>query len=81
MLCRDTPILFLAAAGTFEEQRSQMAADHNTDYLIKPFSPSEVAEHVDAMLDPAKRDAFGKERGLKEARLSRIVEIMHRPKE
>ena len=78
---KDTPILFLSAAGTFEEQREQMAADPNADYLPKPFNPVEVAMHIEAMLDPAKRAEFERERGKREAKLHKIVEIMHREKD
>lgn len=75
------PILFLSAAGTFEEQHREIAADPYSDYLPKPFKPSEVAEHISAMLDPAKRAEFERERGRREAKLSKIVEIMHRERE
>lgn len=75
---KQLPILFLSAAGTFEEQHREIAADPYSDYLPKPFKPSEVAEHIDAMLDPAKRAEFERERGKREAKLSKIVEIMHR---
>jgi len=78
---KDLPILFLSAAGTFEEQHREIAADPNSDYLPKPFKPSEVAEHIDAMLDPTKRAEFERERGRREAKLSKIVEIMHRERD
>jgi len=78
---KDTPILFLSAAGTFEEQREQMASDPNADYLPKPFNPVEVAMHIEAMLDPARRAQFERERGRREAKLHKIVEIMHRDKD
>lgn len=74
---KDTPILFLSAAGTFEEQATQMK-DGNVDYIPKPFKPSEVADHIESMLDPRKREAFERERGKREAKLQKIVEIMHR---
>ena len=74
----EIPVLFLSAAGTFEEQRQQMASDANTDYLAKPFSTADLAEHVGFMLDPDKREKFLEDRGMREARLSKIVEIMHR---
>lgn len=73
-----TPVLFLSAAGTFEEQRRQMASDPNTDYMAKPFSPHDLVEQVALMLDPSRQAEFREERGLREARLSKIVEIMHR---
>ncbi|MHB1451394.1 MAG: response regulator [Coriobacteriia bacterium] len=75
------PILFLSAAGTFEEQHRNIASDPFADYLPKPFKPSEVADHIDAMLDPARRAAFERERGRREAKLSKIVEIMHRDRD
>lgn len=78
---KQLPILFLSAAGTFEEQHKEIAADPCSDYLPKPFKPAEVAEHIDAMLDPAKRAEFERERGRREAKLSKIVEIMHRDRE
>lgn len=75
---KELPILFLSAAGTFEEQHRGIASDPYSDYLPKPFKPSEVADHIDAMLDPAKRAEFERERGKREAKLGKIVEIMHR---
>ena len=78
---KELPILFLSAAGTFEEQHREIAADPFSDYLPKPFKPSEVADHIAAMLDPAKRAEFERERGRREAKLSKIVEIMHRERD
>lgn len=75
---KELPVLFLSAAGTFEEQHREIASDPFADYLPKPFKPSEVADHIAAMLDPAKRAEFERERGRREAKLSKIVEIMHR---
>lgn len=78
---KELPILFLSAAGTFEEQHREIAADPNSDYLPKPFKPSEVAEHIASMLDPEKRAEFERERGRREAKLNKIVEIMHRERD
>ena len=78
---KELPILFLSAAGTFEEQHRNIASDPFADYLPKPFKPSEVADHIDAMLDPARRATFERERGRREAKLSKIVEIMHRDRD
>ena len=78
---KETPILFLSAAGTYEEQRKQMAADPLVDYLPKPFKPSDVASHIAAMLDPRVKDQVDRERGRREATLNKIVEIMHRERE
>jgi CheY-like chemotaxis protein len=78
---KDLPILFLSAAGTYEEQQREISADPHSDYLPKPFKPSDVAEHITAMLDPTKRAEFERERGRREAKLSKIVEIMHRDRD
>lgn len=75
-----TPILFLSAAGTFEEQVSQMQ-DDLTDYLPKPFKPSEVADHIEAMLDPKRREQVARERKQREAKMHHIVNIMHRDRD
>ncbi|MCL4078251.1 response regulator [Coriobacteriia bacterium Es71-Z0120] len=74
------PILFLSAAGTFEEQVEQMK-DDNVDYIPKPFKPAEVADHIEAMLDPVRRAEFERERAKREAKLHTIVNIMHRDRE
>lgn len=76
----ETPILFLSAAGTFEEQVTQMQ-DDLTDYLPKPFKPSDVADHIEAMLDPKRREAVARERKQREAKLHHIVNIMHRDRD
>jgi len=78
---KELPVLFLSAAGTFEEQHREIASDPFADYLPKPFKPSEVADHIAAMLDPVKRAEFERERGRREAKLSKIVEIMHRERD
>lgn len=78
---KDLPILFLSAAGTFEEQQRKLSSDPNTDYMPKPFKPSEVADRIEGMLDPAKRAAFERERAQREAKLQKIVEIMHRDRD
>jgi DNA-binding response OmpR family regulator len=78
---KELPILFLSAAGTFEEQQRELASDPNTDYMPKPFNPSEVADRIEAMLDPAKRAQFERERAQREAKLHKIVEIMHRERD
>jgi DNA-binding response OmpR family regulator len=78
---KNLPVLFLSAAGTFEEQQRELAADPNADYLPKPFKPSEVADHIEMMLDPAKRREFERERAAREAKLHKIVEIMHRDRD
>ncbi|MGB4593939.1 MAG: response regulator [Coriobacteriia bacterium] len=76
----NVPILFLSAAGTFEEQVEQMQ-DDLVDYIPKPFKPSEVAEHIEAMLDPKRREEVARERTKREAKLHTIVNIMHRDRD
>lgn len=78
---KELPILFLSAAGTFEEQHREITADPHSDYLPKPFNPSDVADHIAAMLDPKRRAEFERERSRREAKLSKIVEIMRRERD
>ncbi len=78
---KSIPILFLSAAGTFEEQAEQLHADELVDYIPKPFKPSEVADRIEAMLDPARRAEFERERARREAKLHTIVNIMHRDRD
>jgi len=40
-----------------------------------------VADHISAMLDPARRAEFERERRSREAKLNKIVEIMHRDRD
>ncbi|TDB38168.1 MAG: response regulator [Actinobacteria bacterium] len=77
---KEIPILFLSAAGTFEEQVEQMKDDF-VDYIPKPFKPSDVADHIEAMLDPSKREQVARERAKREAKLHTIVNIMHRDRD
>ena len=74
---KDIPIIHLTAVGDFDQQREALA-DGATDYIVKPFSPSELANVVADMLDPKKRDAMAKERAAKSAHLRAITDIMHR---
>ena len=74
------PILFLSAAGTFEEQVEQMQ-DDMVDYIPKPFKPSDVADHIEAMLDPKRREEVARERMRREAKMHTIVNIMHRDRD
>ena len=49
-----------------------------TDYMTKPFTPSDLAKRVADMLDPEKRQAMLNDRHRKEGKLRAIVDIMHR---
>lgn len=75
---REIPILFLSAVGDFEGQLDQMESGSFTDFLTKPFAPAELAERVEKILDPKQREAYERERNQREAKLRRIVGIMHR---
>jgi DNA-binding response OmpR family regulator len=74
---KDIPVIHLTAVGDFDQQREALA-DGATDYIVKPFSPSELADVVADHLDPAKREARKKERATKAAQLRTITDIMHR---
>ena len=74
------PVIHLSAVGDFEQQLK--AADGGiTDYITKPFSPSELAQLVADTLDPKKREQMMAERKGKEGKLRTIVDIMHRSKD
>jgi two-component system, OmpR family, alkaline phosphatase synthesis response regulator PhoP len=73
----DIPVIHLSAVGEFDSQLDAM--QHGiTDYITKPFSPKELAEHVEMILDPKRRDELLKMQHQKTGKLSTIVNIMHR---
>lgn len=74
------PVIHLSAVGDYENQLEAME-DGLTDYFTKPFAPRELAEKVEAFLDPAKRDRAKGEAHMKAGKLRTIVEIMHRDHE
>ena len=74
---KDIPVVHLTAVGDFDKQREALA-DGATDYIVKPFTPSDLANVVADMLDPKKRDAMAKEKAQKSAQLRKITDIMHR---
>ena len=73
----DIPVIHLSAVGDFENQLEAME-DGLTDYFTKPFAPRELADKVEAFLDPAKRERAKGEAHMKAGKLRTIVEIMHR---
>ena len=77
---KDIPVIHLSAVGDFDKQR-QALNEGATDYIVKPFAPRELADHVADMLDPKKREQMVKERSKKSAQLRTITDIMHRSKE
>jgi len=74
---KDIPVVHLTAVGDFDQQREALA-EGATEYIMKPFAPSELATLVADLLDPKKREAMKKERGQKAAQLRKITDIMHR---
>lgn len=76
----DLPVIHLSAVGDFEQQLNAVEGGA-TDYITKPFVPSELAEKVKDFLNPEKREQMLKEHKQKEAKLRTMVEIMHRRRE
>jgi len=76
---KDIPIAHLTAVGDYDKQREALA-DGVADYIVKPFTPSDLADHVADLLDPKKREQMKKERGQKSAQLRTLTDIMHRNK-
>jgi CheY-like chemotaxis protein len=76
-ITKDIPVIHLSAVGDFEQQLKAVAGGV-TDYITKPFTPSDLAQRVADMLDPKKREAMLAERHRKEGKLRAIVDIMHR---
>ena len=74
---KDIPVIHLSAVGDFEQQLKAVAGGV-TDYITKPFTPSDLAQRVADMLDPKKREEMLAERNRKEGKLRAIVDIMHR---
>jgi len=77
---KDIPVIHLSAVGDFEKQLNAVEGGI-TDYVTKPFTPSDLADRVKDMLDPTKRELVLKEAKQNEARLRTMVEIMHRKRE
>ncbi len=75
---KSIPVIFLSAIGDLDSQLDTLE-DGDVEYLTKPFDPKELAEYVDAMLDPAKRGEISKHRSQQIGKLRKMVEIMHRP--
>jgi two-component system, OmpR family, alkaline phosphatase synthesis response regulator PhoP len=72
----DIPVIHLSAIGDYEQQLKAVA--HGvTDYVTKPFAPSELAQRVADMLDPAKREKVMAEHRRSQEKLRAIVDIMH----
>ena len=77
---KDLPVIHLSAVGDFEQQLNAVEGGA-TDYITKPFTPSDLVDRVKSFLDPARREQILKEHKAKEAKLRTMVEIMHRKRE
>jgi CheY-like chemotaxis protein len=77
---KDIPVIHLSAVGDYDKQR-QALNEGATDYIVKPFTPSDLADRVADNLDPKKREQMTKEHHQKSAQLRTITDIMHRSKD
>ena len=74
---KNIPIIHLSAVGDFDKQLEAMQ-DGLADYITKPIKPSDLADRVEAFLDPAKKNQASREAQAKTGRLRAITDIMHR---
>lgn len=74
---KNIPVIHLSAVGDFGEQLQAMQ-DGMKDYITKPIKPSDLADRVEAFLDPAKRGRADREAHARTGKLKAIVDIMHR---
>jgi DNA-binding response OmpR family regulator len=77
---KDIPVIHLTAVGDFDTQRDALA-DGAIDYIVKPFTPSDLADRVAAVLDPSKREKTKSQHDQKAAQMRTITDIMHRSSE
>jgi DNA-binding response OmpR family regulator len=74
---QDIPVIHLSAVGDYDEQLAAMKSG-SADYITKPIKPADLADKVEAFLDPAKKHLIDKNAHAKESKLRTIVDIMHR---
>ena len=74
---KDIPVIHLSAVGDFDKQLQAMQ-EGSKDYITKPIRPAELADRVEAFLDPSKKQAADRETHAKTGRLRAITDIMHR---
>jgi len=74
---KDIPIIHLSAIGDFDQQLAAMDGGL-TDYITKPIKSSDLADRVEAFLDPAQREKAGRDAHQRTGKLRAIVDIMHR---
>lgn len=74
---RSIPLIFLSAIGDLDDQLDTLQ-EGGQEYLTKPFKPSELADYVDAMLDPSRREEIVNLRQQHLGKLRTMTNIMHR---
>lgn len=71
------PIVFLSAVGDLDNQLDTLDSGSG-EYMTKPFKPSELADYVDAMLDPSRKTELEKHRSQQVGKLRAMTQIMRR---
>ena len=74
---KNIPFIFLSAVGDLDKQLNTLEQG-GAEYLTKPFKPSDLAEYVEALLDPSKRGEVEKLRQQHVGKLRTMTNIMHR---
>lgn len=73
----DIPLIFLSAIGDLDQQLHTLE-EGGAEYLTKPFKPSELADYVAVILDPARKEELTRIRQQHVGRLRAMTSIMHR---
>lgn len=74
---KNIPIIHLSAIGDFDKQLEAMQ-EGLADYITKPIKPGDLADRVEAFLDPTKQNQASRDAHAKTGRLRAITDIMHR---
>ena len=74
---KDIPVIHLSAVGDFDQQLDAMKHG-SAAYITKPIKPAELADRVEAFLDPTKRGRVDHETQAQTSKLRAISDIMHR---
>lgn len=74
---KDIPFIFLSAVGDLDKQLDTLD-EGGAEYLTKPFSPSELGQYVEILLDPSRRGELEKIRSEHVGKLRAMTNIMHR---
>jgi DNA-binding response OmpR family regulator len=74
---KDIPVIHLSAVGDYDQQLLAMK-EGSAAYITKPIRPTDLADKVEAFLDPNKRDKAARETQAQTGKLRAISDIMHR---